>query len=76
MFILQHRTYFSTPKELYNSEQLEVKLKVKFIECWQDYFLRALDKNHCICINYIKEKGLNYCSKREIAGQNSPIFCK
>lgn len=40
MFILQHRTYFSTPKELYNSEQLEVKLKVyiKFIECWQDYF--------------------------------------
>lgn len=39
-------------------------------------FRRALDKNHCICINYIKEKGLNYCSKRETAGQNSPIFCK
>lgn len=77
MFILQRRTYFSTPKELYNSEQLEVKLKVNFIEYMLTrLFRRALDKNHCICINYIKEKGLNYCSKRETVGQNSPIFCK
>lgn len=73
MFILQRRTYFSTPKELYNSEQLEVKLKVNFIEYMLTrLFRRALDKNHCI----YKEKGLNYCSKREIAGQNSHIFCK